>query len=132
HQPIGGTLTFADGKSRAFRDVRDCDDAIGGMLEAYCGPGLLYFPFAELQRVVMLPKTNFMDFIMPKAQVTDRRGNTANAYVPLLYANSALHADVFTRNGRMTNFSYLGKARRGLGQRDFMFDGAMIGLQSVA
>jgi hypothetical protein len=35
--------------------------------------------------------------------------------------------------GRMTTWSYVGSARRGLGQRDFVLDGGMmIGMQNVA
>jgi len=128
--PVRGTI-FLGGKSRRFNDLVDADDAIGRMLETYYGNGLLYFPFATLRRVEFLPKTNFMDILMPKAQITDLTGNVVMAYVPLLYAGSSLHPDEMIRNGRTTTFDYVGAARRASGQRDFFADSAMIGLQNV-
>jgi protein involved in temperature-dependent protein secretion len=131
-RPIGGTLTFQRGEPRAFEDIADCDDAIGRMLETYCNQGLLYFPFETLRRIEVLPRTNFMDFLMPKVKITDASG-TATAYVPLLYACSATSPDEGIRNGRETVFDYLGNARRGQGQRDFVVDGStLVGLQNIA
>jgi protein involved in temperature-dependent protein secretion len=131
-RPVPGYITM-QGNRRQFRDLVDADDAIGQMLETYCGQGLLYFPFATLRRIDFLPKTNFMDLLMPKVQITDLQGQTALAYVPLLYAGSSTHHDDTIRNGRMTMFDYVGevRARRPCGQRDFFADGAMIGLQGV-
>lgn len=132
--PVGGRITVDD-RTRAFRDLADADDAIGRMLETYSGRGLLYFPFATLRRVDFLPKSSFMDLLMPKVLITDKQGNEAQAFVPLLYAGSSTHADETIRNGRMTMFDYIGEAgaRRPRGQRDFFADGdVMIGLQGVS
>jgi uncharacterized membrane protein len=130
-RPIPGQLHLARGGARPFQDLVDADDAIGQMLETYCGQGLLYFPFAALRRVDFLPKTNFMDVLMPKVQLTNLQGQTALAFVPMLYAGSAL-GDPHTRNGRMTMFEYVGRARHGRGQRDFVADGGtLIGIESI-
>lgn len=120
--PIAGQLTLQRGETRRFQDITDADDAIGRMLETYCGDGLLYFPFTSLRRVEVLPKTSFMDHLMPKVQITDEHG-TALAYVPLLYAGSSTSPSPDLRSGRGTVFQYLGEARRGHGQRDLMIDG---------
>jgi protein involved in temperature-dependent protein secretion len=130
--PVPGRI-FVNNQPRAFNNLVDADDAIGQMLETYCGRGLLYFPFATLRRVDFLQKTNFMDLLMPKVQITDLQGNVAMAYCPLLYAGSSTHHDETVRNGRTTMFDYVGDAsgRRPRGQRDFFADGAMIGLQGV-
>jgi protein involved in temperature-dependent protein secretion len=128
--PVGGRITVG-GQVRQFQNLVDADDAIGQMLETYCGQGLLYFPFATLRRVDFLPKTNFMDHYMPKVQITDTQGQTALAFVPLLYAGSSTHPDQTVRNGRMTMFDYVGDARRPRGQRDFFADSVMIGLQGI-
>jgi len=120
--PITGQLTLQTGETRRFKDITDSDDAIGRMLETYCGDGLLYFPFNSLRRVEVLPKTSFMDHLMPKVQITDEHG-TALAYVPLLYAGSSTSPSPELRSGRGTVFQYLGEARRGHGQRDLMIDG---------
>lgn len=132
-RPVAGRLQLASGEVRTFRDLADSDDAIGQMLETYCGNGLLYFPFAALRWVEFLPKTNFMDVLMPKVRIIDRDGGTAMAFVPMLYAGSALSDDPYARSGRMTSFDYVGRARRGRGQRDFVLDGGtLIGIQNVA
>lgn len=131
-QPIAGKLTLAGGEVRPFSDITDADDGIGQMLETYCDEGLLYFPFSSLRRVEVLPRSNFMDHLMPKVKITDEHG-TATAYVPLLYACSATSANEQLRTGQATAFAYLGSARRGRGQRDFELDGsALVGFQRVA
>lgn len=129
-RPVAGRI-YINGQPRAFGNLVDADDAIGQMLETYCGNGLLYFPFATLRRIDFLPKTNFMDLLMPKVQITDVQGNTSLAFVPMLYAGSATHADETIRNGRMTMFDYVGEARRPRGQRDLFADQSMIGIQNV-
>lgn len=132
-RPVSGRLTFRDGQVRPFGDLVDADDAIGQMLETFCGEGLLYFPFAALRRVDFLPPTNFMDVLMPKVQIADAQGGTAMAFVPMLYAGSSVDPDQSARTGRMTMFDYVGNARRGRGQRDFVVDGGtMIGIQNLA
>jgi protein involved in temperature-dependent protein secretion len=130
--PIPGQLTLQTGETRRFADITDSDDAIGRMLETYCGDGLLYFPFNSLRRVEVLPKTSFMDHLMPKVKITDAHG-TALAYVPLLYAGSSTSPSPELRSGRTTVFQYLGEARRGHGQRDLMVDGGgLIGWHAVS
>jgi len=131
-RPISGQLHLVRGGARPFQDIVDADDAIGQMLETYCGQGLLYFPFAALRRIDFLPKTNFMDVLMPKAQLLDLQGQTWMAFVPMLYCGSAL-GDPHTRNGRMTMFEYVGRARHGRGQRDYVVDGGtLIGIETIA
>lgn len=131
HRPAAGKLTLVGGEVRPFRDLCDADDAIGQMLETYCGEGLLYFPFASLRRVEIHPRTNFMDHLMPKVTITDDAG-TSSAYVPLLYANSTTASAPQLRTGATTMFDYLGPARRGVGQRDFVADGnTLIALQHI-
>jgi protein involved in temperature-dependent protein secretion len=130
-RPIAGKLTFLNGKERVFRDIADCDDAIGQMLETYCGKGLLYFPFATLRRIEILPKQHIFHHLMPLAKITDAQ-STATAFVPLLYAGSSTSPEEDLRTGQSTYFEYLGNARRGRGQRDFDVDGALVGLQGIA
>lgn len=132
-RPVAGKLHLANGQVRPFRDLVDADDSIGQMLETFCGEGLLYFPFAALRRVDFLPRTNFMDVLMPKVKITDTNGGTAMAFVPMLYAGSAISSEDLERTGRETAFDYVGPARRARGQRDFVLDGGtMIGIQNVA
>lgn len=129
---VAGTITFVDGSTRAFTELADADDAIGPMLETYFGDGLLYFPFDAVRRIDVLPKTNFIDDLLPKVKITTARG-VARAYVPLHYSGSGIDDVAAVRSGRMTLFDYLGTARRGRGQRDFVADGgALIGFERIS
>ena len=124
-QPIAGKLTFIDGEVLAFANLSDGDDSIGQMLETYCGEGLLYFPFATLQRIEVLPRVHFLDHLMPRVKIIDAHG-TSQAYVPLLYACSATSPITQVRTGEATLTLNLGEARRGHGQRGMIIDGAKL------
>lgn len=131
-EPIAGQLTLQTGETRRFTDLTDSDDAIGRMLETYCGDGLLYFPFHSVRRIEVLPRTSFMDHLMPKVRITDAHG-TALAYVPLLYAGSASSPNPELRTGRTTVFQHLGQAHRGHGQRDLVVDGGgLVGFHVIS
>lgn len=130
---VAGRLVYRDGKAVPFRSVVDADDAIGAMLETYGPNGLLYIPFAGLRRLTFQPARNFIDQLMPQANVELFDGGTATVVVPLLYALSTTAREPAIRAGRMTTFRYVGSARRAIGQRDFMFDGGqMVGMQNIA
>ncbi|KAB2910338.1 MAG: hypothetical protein F9K40_02825 [Kofleriaceae bacterium] len=130
--PVAGKLVFRDGTAREFSSIVDSDDGIGAMLETYGPSGLMYFPFAALRSVTFLPPRNFIDRLVPRADVVLADGTRATVLVPLLYALSSTSGDAMLRAGRLTSWRYVGPARRGLGQRDFVLDGGrMIGMQNV-
>jgi protein involved in temperature-dependent protein secretion len=65
--------------------------------------------------------------------MTTRTGEVIHGFMPLLYACSTTAASDMVRVGRETTFDYVGKACRGLGQRDFKIDGGtMMGMQNIA
>ena len=130
-RPYAGQLTFTDGTTQAFANLTDCDDAIGQMFEAYCGEGLLYFPFEAVRRIQLFPRDTFMDFLIPKARITLARGDV-RAYLPILYVGSALADNPSLRSGKHTIFDKLADARRGRGQRFFRADDEMIALQGIS
>ncbi|HET9619842.1 MAG TPA: type VI secretion system accessory protein TagJ [Kofleriaceae bacterium] len=130
-RPIGGKITFVDGTTHAFASLSDADDAIGQMFEAYCGEGLLYFPFEAVRRVQLFPRDTFMDYLIPKARITLARGDV-RAYLPTLYTGSALSPSTAVRAGKHAEFKSLGGARHGIGQRFFRADEAMVSLQGIA
>jgi protein involved in temperature-dependent protein secretion len=130
---VGGTVRFVDGATSTFRSIVDSDDGIGAMLETYGPSGLLYIPFASLQSVTFLPPRNFIDRLFYRADVVLTDGTSTTVLVPLLYALSTTAKSPETRAGRTTTWRYVGSARRGLGQRDFVLDGGkMIGMQRFA
>lgn len=131
--PVGGTLRLVSGDTVRFISLVDSDDAIGAMLECYEPDGLTYVPMAALRRVQFLPGRNFLDRFMPRAELEFCDGTQATMVVPLLYAGSTLAKDEAIRTGAMTTWSYVGGARRALGQRDVVVNGGkMIGLERVA
>lgn len=131
-RPQPGTLYLHNGETRVFGELRDADDAIGQMLEVYLGSGLLYAPFSWLYRVEFLPPRNFVDMLVPKVQLTTRDGEAAYGFCPLLYCGSSTHSMDTVRAGRMTLFDNIGRARRGIGQRDFVVDGGtLMGMQNI-
>ena len=89
-----------------FADIADCDNAIGHMLETYCGQGLLYVPFETLRRIEVLPRSSFMDVLVPKVKITDA-SQTVETYVSLLYACSGTSPNQGIRNGGETRFESL-------------------------
>ena len=130
--PVAGRLRYSNGTVRDFATITDSDDAIGQMLEAYVGSGLLYFPFASLRRIDFLPAKSFVDLLVPRAQLVDAQGQTSTVFVPLMYAGSTVDKEPTIRAGRVTNWDYVGSARRAIGQRDFVLDGGMmVGMQRV-
>lgn len=133
--PIAGRVRFASGEVAEFHDLADADDAIGQMLETYAGTGLLYFPFAALRRVTMLPPGNIVDSLVPQAELVTADGRVAQVRVPLVYATSTTSPDRMVRIGRVTNFDYIGTARRALGMRDLVLDGGrfvgLVGISSI-
>jgi protein involved in temperature-dependent protein secretion len=130
-RPYAGQITLIDGSTHTFANITDADDAIGQMFEAYCGDGLLYFPFEAVHRVQLFPRTTFMDYLIPKARITLARGDV-RAYLPTLYTGSGLASVPAVRAGLHTEFQTLGGARHGRGHRFFRADDAMITLQAIA
>jgi protein involved in temperature-dependent protein secretion len=130
---VSGKLTFRDGRVREFKSIVDSDNGIGAMLETYGPSGLMYLPFAALRSLTFLPPRNFIDRLVPRAEAVLGDGTSTTVLVPLLYALSTTDGDASIRAGRMTTWRYVGPARRGLGQRDFVLDGGVtIGMQNVA
>ncbi|HUQ03646.1 MAG TPA: type VI secretion system accessory protein TagJ [Kofleriaceae bacterium] len=131
--PVAGTLTFRSGDVREFSSIVDSDDGIGAMLETYGADGLLYIPFASLRSVRFAPPRTFMDSFIVRGDAVLADGTQTMVIVPMLYALSSTAGVQTIRTGRETRWEYVGSARRGIGQRDFVLDGGtMIGLQNVA
>lgn len=129
---IAGNLVYRNGETRAFTSIADSDDGIGPRLETYGPDGLRYIPFATMRGMGFVPPRNFIDCLVTRAQVDLLDGKQLFVLVPLLYAESSTSNDASIRAGRTTFWSYAGKARHALGQRDFVLDGgAMVGMESV-
>jgi protein involved in temperature-dependent protein secretion len=131
-RPIRGRLVLHSGP-RDFGDLRDSDDAIGQMFEVFADDHCVYFPFEMVQRITFEPPQSFVTRFSPRCQIALRDGGVVNGFAPLLYAGSMQAPSPLVRTGRETVFSYVGRARRAMGQRDFFVDGgAMIGMQNIA
>jgi protein involved in temperature-dependent protein secretion len=86
-----------------------------------------------VQRITFEPPQSFVTRFSPRCEIALRDGGVVNGFAPLLYAGSIQAPSPLVRTGRETVFSYVGRARRAMGQRDFFVDGGtMIGMQHVA
>ncbi len=132
-RPVAGQITLRNGGARPFSDLRDYDDGIGQMLELFVGNGVTYAPMELVRRLELKAPSQFIEQLAYRATVTTRTGEVIHGFMPLLYACSTTATDPMIRIGRQTSFDYVGRACRGLGQRDFKLDGGtMMGMQNVA
>lgn len=132
-RPVAGQITLRNGSVRAFSDLRDYDDGVGQMLELFVGNGVTYAPMELVRRLELKAPSQFIEQLAFRATVTTKTGEVIHGFMPLLYPCSTTAGDPMIRVGRQTSFDYVGRACRGLGQRDFKLDGGtMMGMQNVA
>ncbi len=132
-RPVAGQITLRNGGVRPFSDLRDYDDGIGQMFELFIGNGVTYAPMELVRRIELKAPGQFIEQLAYRATLTTRTGEVIHGFMPLLYACSTTSGHATVRIGRETMFDYVGKACRGLGQRDFKIDGGtMMGMQNVA
>ena len=84
---------FIDG--REFDGLRDADDRLGSVLEAFRGGEYLWVPWESLQKVVLAPPTALLDQLYRPATLAFRDGTTAEMHLPLVYPASYRAEGVF-------------------------------------
>lgn len=132
-RPVAGQITLRNGSARPFTDLRDYDDGIGQMFELFVGNGVTYAPMELVRRLELKAPSQFIEQLAFRATLTTKTGEVIHGFMPLLYPCSTTAADPTIRVGRQTAFDYVGRACRGIGQRDFKIDGGtMMGMQNIA
>lgn len=90
--------------THAFEEIRDTDERLGPVIEAYAGGRCLWIGFEEVRRLVAEPIREPLDLLWRPVRYEDARGNDAMVYLPALYAGSASSTDDELRLGRKTEW----------------------------
>jgi type VI secretion system protein ImpE len=106
--------------NQPFEDFKDCDDLIGPFLEAIIEAEYHWIPWESVSSLSIEPPKHSRDLIWIPARIELRTGTAGEALLPVLYANSYLHADERVKLGRATEWrSDVQEVALGLGQRLF-------------
>lgn len=109
----------------AFRDLRDADDLIGGVLEVLSGDGHYYWvAFETIQALEFEAPQRPRDLLFRQAQLTLRgQAGGGVVFVPVLYVGSSRAETATLKLGRETDWTGGGAAPvRGIGQRTWLVD----------
>jgi type VI secretion system protein ImpE len=119
----------------AFANLRDADDRVAPVLEAFHGSDYLWLPFEQMTRLQIAEPKRLQDLLWATATVEMRGHPSTDVYVPALYVNSHTHQNEQIRLGRMTDWEALwDQVVTGQGQRMLLVDDiehALLGLGEV-
>lgn len=123
HRPkTPGTLTWTDGRTKAFTDLEDTDDLTSATLPCFEAGQILDVPFVEIRSVVFdAPRSSF-DSLWAPAEVVTRTGERLRVRVPALYVGAGVHPDPHVRLGTVTSWDHDRGYAIASGQRDFRLE----------
>lgn len=108
----------------AFEDLRDFDDAMGGVVEMVFQGKYSWFPLEQAGSLEPTAPKKLRDLIWPGARITADDGTSGDVFLFALYPGSSAHADDLVKLGRMTDWKSLADdLQAGLGLRSFLVDG---------
>jgi type VI secretion system protein ImpE len=108
---------------RAFLDLRDYDDAVGGFLELIVKDKYAWLAFEQIRRIQMKPPEKLRDLLWIPTRVEAADGTVGEVFVPALYAGSSRQGNDLVRLGRMTEWKAVSEdLSLGIGQRLFLVD----------
>ena len=103
---------------RPFDALRDDDDRLGSVLEAFAGGRYMWLGLEQIRTLRAEPPKHLIDQLWPSVELEMVDGTTANLFLPSMYVGSHAHADALVQLGRRTEWEEIGEGRvRGLGQR---------------
>lgn len=106
-----------------FSSIRDSDDRVGSVLEAFVNQTYTWIPFEQVRTLKLSPPKQLRDLLWAPVTVEIENGQGGEAFVPVLYAGSEHDENEQVRLGRLTEWIDLGEGiAGGLGQRTFMID----------
>jgi len=100
-----------------FDAIRDYDDLLGSVLEAFVGGRYLWVPLERIRKLTLSAPSTSIDLLWIRAELEDMEGATASVYVPALYEGSYASSNEKIRLGQMTDWVDQGGLFRGSGQR---------------
>ncbi len=114
---VGGRVN-----GQPFSDFRDADPRIGPRLEVFTAGAYLWIPFEHIESIEMEAPKRLRDTLWAQALIHTgpgfRQVELGECLVPVLYPNSARHADDNVRLGRSTVW----EGDLPLGQKIFLAD----------
>jgi type VI secretion system protein ImpE len=108
----------------AFSAIRDADDRLAPVLEAFHGADYLWLPFEQITSLELRAPTKLRDLLWTSAVVELEGHPSGDVFIPALYVRSHRHPDNQVKLGRMTEWEAIGEQIvTGAGQRVLMIDG---------
>ncbi|MGH9369720.1 MAG: type VI secretion system accessory protein TagJ [Thermoanaerobaculia bacterium] len=115
---LGGTWN-----GQPFADLRDYDDALGGVLELIVKDKYAWIPFQQIRRLEVRRPEKLRDLLWIPSRVEALDGTIGEVFVPVLYAGSSRQKDDLLRLGRRTEWKAVTEELTvGLGQRLLLVD----------
>ena len=114
---------------RQFSSVRDADDRVAPVLEAFHGATYLWLPLEQIRRIEVTAPKSLRDLMWAHARVETYDESMGDVFVPALYVDTARHADAQVRLGRMTQWDAVqDELVCGSGRRVFLIDDEEVSL----
>lgn len=107
---------------QAFEWLADADPRLGPVIEAIINGRYYWVPAANIRRVELEAPADLRDLVWMPAQFTWTNGGQTVALIPTRYPGSESSADNLVRMARKTDWTEVGGASFGLGQRLFATD----------
>jgi type VI secretion system protein ImpE len=118
---------------RAFSSLRDADDRVGPVLEAFHGATYLWLPLEQIRRIEVTAPKSLRDLAWAHARVETYEESVGDLFIPALYVDTARHADAQVRLGRMTQWEAVqDELVYGAGRRVFLIDDEEVSVFELA
>jgi type VI secretion system protein ImpE len=106
-----------------FEELRDTDDILGAVLEAFAGGVYYWVPWEDIQFLDVQPPRSLRDLLWTPAKIAMAQGILGKIYLPCLYPGSGGQADDRIRLGHKTDWVDAGAGLyRGVGLKTFLAD----------
>ena len=87
-----------------FEDIRDADDLLAPFLEIFTVNNYSWVPWEAVKSITIEPPKSLRDLMWMPATVELHIGPLGEVFLPVLYAQSYLHADNQVKLGRVTDW----------------------------
>lgn len=124
---VSGTVN-----GRPFAEARDCDDLLAPVLELFIVHDYVWVPLTQLRSLEIAPPERPRDLLWTPVRIALSDGVQRSGYLPTTYFGSAQQADEALKLGHATDWRGAdGAPVQGLGQHQYLFDDAELGLLEI-
>jgi len=122
---ISGQLNGKD-----FEGIRDADDLLGTVLEAYTTGRYYWVPLEQVVSIALNPPQSPRDLLWAPARMTLRDGNSGDVLLPTVYSGTHEQSDDALKLGRATDWITAADdgPTRGVGAKTFLVGDDVTGL----